>query len=116
MLDTLAFAPAPTAGGLSGKRTFGSAPARRTGASVPSDDALDVGDGRVVALDDAFVLAGALVGLDVGGDVAGGADVVALGTDVVARDVALDAEGLAPLPQAASVRAATTSTEGASLT
>ncbi|KQX66204.1 hypothetical protein [Angustibacter sp. Root456] len=118
MLDTRAFAPAPTAGGLSGKRTFGSAPARGTAANDSSDGALDVGDGRdVVALGELFVLVGVLAGEDVGGGVEVVVDDVVRGSEVVVDVVAEDAVGLAPLLHAATtVRPATTSAARASLT
>jgi hypothetical protein len=107
---------------LSGKRTFGSAPARGTAANDSSDGALDVGDGRdVVALGELFVLVGVLAGVVAGEDVGGGVEVVVddvvRGSEVVVDVVAEDADGLAPLLHAATtVRPATTSAARASLT
>ncbi|MGN6611050.1 MAG: hypothetical protein ACTHLJ_04695 [Angustibacter sp.] len=74
---------------------------------MPSDAELDVGDG---------LEGGALGELVVAAGVVGAVDVGVLGTEVACADVVPDAEGLAPLLQAASVRPATTSAVRAGLT
>jgi hypothetical protein len=89
MVDTFALAPAPTAGGLFGKRTAGPAPARGTGARRSSDDeGLGAGDG--VAVDGDRVGAGD-----------GRGDDVALGV-MLAVVEADDTAGPAPLLQDAA--------------
>ncbi|MGN6299619.1 MAG: hypothetical protein ACTHN8_00815 [Angustibacter sp.] len=110
MGDTFAFAPVPTAGGLSGKRTLGSAPARGTGAKRSSEgEALGVGDAVLVDADAVLVDGDAVL---VVGD---GDRELALAVAVVVETD--DADDPAPLLQpAANATAATTSAVRASLT
>lgn len=103
----MALAPVPTAGGLSGKRTVGSAPARGTGARRSGDgEALGDGDRVLVArdADGALVVLVALVALVVAADA------------VVVVDDSADAGAPPSLHPAATITAATRSARGAGLT